>query len=74
MLYYVALCLVLPVGVGIFQIFEGGCKRLQKKKRRKKASHVVGKPLGSFKTLHEKKLYRKLMQILNDYTHPVTLF
>ena len=34
----------------------------------KKAGHV-GKPLDSFKT--EKRLYRKLMQILNDPTHPV---
>ena len=37
----------------------------------KKAGHVVGKPPDSFKTLHEKRLYRKLMQILNDPTHPV---
>ena len=37
----------------------------------KKAGHVVGKPLDSFKTLHEKRLYRKLMQILNDSTHPM---
>ena len=37
----------------------------------KKAGHVVGKPLDSFKTLHEKRLYRKLMQILNDPTHPI---
>ena len=37
----------------------------------KKAGHVVGKPLDSFKTLHEKRLYKKLMQILNDPTHPV---
>ena len=36
----------------------------------KKAGHV-GKPLKSFKTLHEKRLYRKLMQILNDPTHPM---
>ena len=28
-------------------------------------------PLGSFKNLHEKRLYRKLMQIVNDPTHPV---
>ena len=28
----------------------------------------MGKPLDSFKTLHEKRLYRKLMQILNDPT------
>ena len=31
----------------------------------------MGKPLDSFKTLHEKRLYRKLMQILNDPTHPI---
>ena len=37
----------------------------------KKAGHVVGKPLDSFKALHEKRLYRKLMQILNDPTHPM---
>ena len=47
--------------------------RLEKivKKRKRKARHVVGKPLDSFKTLHEKRLYRKLMQILNDPTHPM---
>ena len=38
----------------------------------KKAGRVVGMPLDSFKTLHEKRLYRKLMQILNDPTHPLT--
>ena len=37
----------------------------------KKAGHVVGKPLDSFKTLHEKRLYRKLKQILNDPKHPM---
>ena len=37
----------------------------------KKAGHVVGKPLDNFKTLHEKRLYRKLMQILSDPTHPM---
>ena len=31
----------------------------------------MGKPLDSFKTLREKRLYRKLIQILNDPTHPV---
>ena len=31
----------------------------------------MGKPLDSFKTLHEKRLYRKLMQILNDPTYPM---
>ena len=39
----------------------------------KKAGHVVGKPLDNFKTLREKRLYRKLMQILNDPTHPMRL-
>ena len=29
------------------------------------------KPLDSFKTLREKRLYRKLKQILNDPTHPM---
>ena len=37
----------------------------------KKAGHAVGKPLNIFKTLYEKRLYRKLMQILNDPTHSV---
>ena len=37
----------------------------------KKAGHVVGKPLDNFKTLHEKRLYRKIMQILNDPTNPI---
>ena len=37
----------------------------------KKAGHVVGKPLDDFKTLHKKRLYRKLMQILNDPTLPM---
>ena len=45
--------------------------RLEKIVRKKKAGHVVGKPLNSFKTLHEKRLYRKLMQILNNPTHPL---
>ena len=45
--------------------------RLEKIVKKKKAGHVVGKPLDSFKTLHEKRWYRKLMQILNDPTHPV---
>ena len=31
----------------------------------------MGKPLDSFKTLHEKRVYRKFMQILNDPTHPM---
>ena len=31
----------------------------------------MGKPLDSFKTLHEKRLCRKLTQILNDPPHPM---
>ena len=36
----------------------------KKKERKKKAGHVVGKPLDSFKTLYEKDRANKLMQIL----------
>ena len=32
---------------------------------------MLWESLDSFKTLHEKRLYRKLMQILNDPTHPL---
>ena len=37
--------------------------------KKKKAGHVVGKPLDIFK--HEKRQYKKLAQILNDPTHPL---
>ena len=37
----------------------------------KKAGHVVEMPMYSFKTLSEKRLLKKLMQILNDSTHPM---
>ena len=37
----------------------------------KKSGHFVGKPLDSFKTLLEKRLCRKLMQMLNDPPHPM---
>ena len=51
---------------GIFKnLIEGGWKRLKKKK----AGHVVGMPLDSFKTIYEKRLFKKLVQILNDPTH-----
>ena len=36
-----------------------------------KEGRWVSNQLDSFKTLHEKRLYRKLMQILNDPTHPM---
>ena len=47
--------------------------RLEKivKREREEAGHVLGKPMDSFKTLHQKRLYRKLMEILNDSTHPI---
>ena len=51
----------------------GNISKLDRAKLEKiveKAGHVVvGKPLDGFKTSHEKRLYRKLMQILNDPTH-----
>ena len=31
----------------------------------------MGMPLDSFKTLYEKRLFKKLMQILNDSAHPM---
>ena len=31
----------------------------------------MGMPLDSFKTLYEKRLFKTLMQILNDPTHPM---
>ena len=31
----------------------------------------MGMPMDSFKTLYEKQLVKKLMQILNDPTHPM---
>ena len=54
-------------GGNISKLDRGRLEKIVKKK----AGHVVGKPLESFKTLHEKRLYRKLMQILNDPTHPM---
>ena len=47
-------------------------KKKEKKKKEeeeKKTGYIVGKPLENFRTLHEKRLYRKL--ILNDPTHPM---
>ena len=47
--------------------------RLQKivKKSKKKQVMLWESHWTVFKTLHEKRLYRKLMQILNDPTHPM---
>ena len=72
LLYVVLLCLVLSVGVGIFQNFDRRrLEKIVKKAKKKEAGEVVGEPLDSFKTLQEKRLYRKLMQILNDSTHTI---
>ena len=51
----------------------GNISKLDRRRLEKivKKGHVVGKPLDSFKTLHEKRLYRKLMQILNNPTLPM---
>ena len=59
--------MVLCVGVGIFQnLIQESSKRLGKK-----AGHVVGKPLDMFTLRHSmKKDLKKLMQTLNDPTHP----
>ena len=59
--------MVLCVGVGIFQnLIQESSKRLGEK-----AGHVVGKPLDMFTLRHSmKKDLKKLMQTLNDPTHP----
>ena len=54
-------------GGNISKLDRGRLEKIDKKK----VGHVVGKPMDSFKTLHEKRLYRKLRQILNDPTHPM---
>ena len=54
-------------GGNISKLDRGRLEKIVKKK----AGHVVGKPLDSFKTLNEKRLYRKLTQIFNDPTHPM---
>ena len=38
---------------------EGGRKDCIKKDKRQKGGNVVGKPLDSFETLYEKRLYKK---------------
>ena len=58
-------------GGNISKLDRGRLEKIVKKRKEKKAGHVVRKPLDSFKALHEKRLYRKLKQILNDPTHPV---
>ena len=58
-------------GGNISKLDRGRMEKIVKKEKKKKAGHVAGKPLDSFKTLHEKKLYRKRLQILNDPTHPM---
>ena len=66
--------MVLSVGVGTFQnLIEVGWKRLSKK-HQKKADHVVGMPLDSFKTLYEKQLSKKPnASIKQSYTPSETL-
>ena len=53
-------------GGNISKLDRGGLEKIVKK-----AGHGVGRLLDSFKILHEKRLYRKLMQILIDPTHPM---
>ena len=46
-------------GGNISKLDRGRLEKIVKKKE--EAGHVVGKPLDSFKTVHKKRLYRKLM-------------
>ena len=61
--------MVLSVGVGGGNISKFDRGRLEKIVN--KAGHVVGMLLESFKTLYGKRLLKKLVQILNDPTHPM---
>ena len=49
------------LGGNISKFDRGGLEKIVKK-----ADHVFGMPLDSFKTLYEKQLLKKLIQILND--------
>ena len=53
--------------------WSGNISKLDRGKLEKivKKKQVMLWESHSFKTLHEKRLYRKLMQILNDTTHPM---
>ena len=69
--YNDVICSIITFG---FVCWGGNVSKLDRgrlEKIVKKTGHVVGKPLDGFKTLHEKRLYRKIMQILNDPTHSV---
>ena len=53
---------------------RGRLEKIVKKRRRKKeADHVVGKPAVNFKTFRGKRLKETLMQILNGPTPNETL-
>ena len=68
--YNAVVCSIIMFGCcdgNISKLDRGRLEKIVKEK----AGHVVGKPLDNFKTLHEKRQYRKLKQILNDPTHPV---
>ena len=70
-LYNAVICSLIMLGSVCWGGNIKNFDRRRLEKTVKKAGHFVGKPLDSFKTLHEKRLYRKLIQIINDPTHPV---
>ena len=77
-IYVALLCLVLFVGVGIVAKFDRGRlekvgkKRRRKKEKKRKEKYIMLREIHwAVLRLHEKKLYRKLMQTLNDHTHPI---
>ena len=71
--YNAVICSIIVYGAvcwgGNISKFDRG--RLEKIVKKTPTGHVVGMPSDSFKTLYAKRPFKKLMQILNDPTHPM---
>ena len=70
-LYNAVICSIIVYGSVCWGGNISKCDRGRLEQSVKKAGRVVGMPLDSFKTLYEKRLFKKLRQVLNDPTHPM---